>query len=489
MTSMRVLLLASEPTTQRRLQLLLDEHEWLAVAVGNLAEARRLLRSELFAAVVVDGRSDPDRELVAELGARARATGRDSSPPPSLPSWSPEALAPPVVVLVDGADPTELARLLGLGVADVVERGLLDALLAHRLRMVVRSAGAERTRPGPTPGGGGEGALRRAGRRRSDLLIGRSPLMLALAKHIDMIAKTDIGVAVYGETGTGKDLVARTIHALSPRARKPFVVANCTALPEALFENELFGHERGAFTGADTRQEGLIREAEGGSLVLDEIGDLKGGVQAKLLRLLQSREFKMIGGSKTLHADVRILATTHRDLRKAVQERRFREDLYYRLNTLQVTLPPLRDRLEDIALLVDHFVALFNEREGRDFQGFTPSAIRRLHLHRWPGNVRELESVVYRSLVMAGSRRLLEVEDVQLGQEMSATDLDPNRPFAELKSEAVERFERYYLENLMRRTGGNLAHAARAAQHERKSLWRLLRKYDLEPKTFRPSKG
>jgi transcriptional regulator with PAS, ATPase and Fis domain len=313
--------------------------------------------------------------------------------------------------------------------------------------------------------------------------------MHALAEQIDMIAKTDIGVAIYGETGTGKDLVARTIHALSRRARKPCVLANCTALPEALFENELFGHERGAFTGADSRQEGLIREAEGGTLVLDEIGDLKGGVQAKLLRLLQSREFKMIGGGKTLQADVRILATTHHDLRKAVQERRFREDLYYRLNTLQVTLPPLRDRLEDVALLVDHFVALFNEREGRDFYGFTPAAIRRLQSHRWPGNVRELESVTYRSLVMAGSRRLLDAEDVQLGRETGPADFDLNRPFAELKTDATERFERYYLENLLRRAGGNLAHAARAAQHERKSLWRLLRKYDLDPKAFKPRKG
>jgi DNA-binding NtrC family response regulator len=154
-----------------------------------------------------------------------------------------------------------------------------------------------------------------------------------------------------------------------------------------------------------------------------------------------------------------------------------------------VTLPPLRDRLEDVALLVDHFVALFNEREGRDFYGFTPAAIRRLQSHRWPGNVRELESVTYRSLVMAGSRRLLDAEDVQLGRETGPADFDLNRPFAELKTDATERFERYYLENLLRRAGGNLAHAARAAQHERKSLWRLLRKYDLDPKAFKPRKG
>jgi DNA-binding NtrC family response regulator len=489
MNSTRVLLLASEPTTQRRVQLLLDEHELLAVAVASLAEARRLLRAEAFDAVIVDASADPKLELVAELGARARSSGREAPQTASLSGLPQDAPTPPVVLLVEAMDRAEVARALALGAADVVERRLLDALLVHRLRTALRTAGADRARAARAGGDPAEGQLRRAGRRKTDILVGRSPQMHALAEQMDMIAKTDIGVAIYGETGTGKDLVARTIHALSPRARKPCILANCTALPEALFENELFGHERGAFTGADSRQEGLIREAEGGTLVLDEIGDLKGGVQSKLLRLLQSREYKMIGGSKTLQANVRILATTHRDLRKAVQERRFREDLYYRLNTLQVTLPPLRDRLEDVPLLVDHFVALFNEREGRDLYGFTPAAIRRLQGHRWPGNVRELEGVVYRSLVMAGSRQVLDGDDVQLGQEPGTAGFDLARPFAELKNEAMERFERYYLESLLRQAGGNLSLAARTAHHERKSLWRLLHKYALDPKAFRPRKG
>jgi len=474
-------------------QTLLDAHEVLVVATGDPGECRRMLATETFQVVVADVRRLREMRFLAQRSAAfAPGTALDGSPA-SVPN--PAEL--PVLAIVNADDPQQVAAALEHGAADVIAHRSLDALLLHRLRKIVKATGrplASSSRP--------PGMLRRSGRRKSDVIVGRSPQMIELAKRVDMIAKSDIGVAIYGETGTGKELVARTIHVLSRRSKQPFVVANCTALPESLFENEIFGHEKGAFTGADQRSAGLINEASGGTLVLDEIGDISPNVQAKLLRLIQFREYKLVGGSKTVKADVRILTTTHRDLSQAVRQGRFREDLYYRMNTLNVRVPPLRDRLDDVPLLVDHFVALFNEREQREYVGFSPAAMGRLQSQTWPGNVRELESVVYRSLVMATSRRLLELDDVQLEQPTTSppgesprqeedkpseheAPVDFSRPFAQVKAEHVERFERRYLDVLLHRAAGSLSQAAREARHERKSLWRLLRKYGIDPSKYR----
>ena len=448
----RVLLVAPDPALQRRVQLAVDDADLVVAAAAHVRDAERMLSSERPNVMVIDARRAPERELIAR-----RAKG-----------------GPPIIALIDEGDKAAARSALEHGAADVVSCDLLEEVLLLRLHALIERA--QSSEPSPI--------LARAGRRKTDLLIGQSRIMHVLTQRIDMIAKSDIGAAIYGETGTGKELVARTIHARSKRTGKPFVAANCTALPEPLFENELFGHERGAFTGADSRGVGLIGEAEGGTLLLDEIGDISGSIQAKLLRLLQFREYKMIGGAKTLRADVRILTTTHRDLAKAVREGRFREDLFYRMNTLAISLPPLRDRLDDVALLVDHFGQVFNEREQRDFIGFAPPAIQLLQRHEWPGNVRELESMVYRTLVMTGSKRVIDADDVQLGEPGDRVD-DWTRPFAELKAEAMERFERRYLEQLLRQTQGNLSLAARTARHERKSLWRLVQKYGLDPASFR----
>jgi two-component system, NtrC family, response regulator GlrR len=446
----RIILLASDPTLQQRVQLAVDDADVVVAAAPHAREAERMLSLERAAMVVVDARRPAEREFIAR-----RAEG-----------------GPPILALVDEGDRAAARAALDSGAADVVSTDLLDEVLPRRLRAWIERARANAP------------VLARAGRRKSDLLVGQSRVMFDLMQRIDMIAKSDIGAAIYGETGTGKELVARTIHARSKRNGKPFVAANCTALPEPLFENELFGHERGAFTGADTRGVGLIGEAEGGTLLLDEIGDISGSIQAKLLRLMQSREYKMIGGAKTLEAQVRILTTTNRDLAKAVREGRFREDLYYRMNTLAITLPALRERLDDVPLLVDHFVQLFNEREQREFIGFSPKAMQLLSRQSWPGNVRELEGVVYRTLVMTSSKRVVDAEDVQLG-ERSETVEDWTRPFAELKAEVMERFERRYLEELLRQCNGNLSLAARTARHERKSLWRLMQRHGLDPERFR----
>ena len=438
----------------------LGRHGILVAAAASPADARRLIDLERPAALVVDARRDDVKTFALS---------------------QPEG-APSLFGLIDPADGECASALLASGAREIVPITLIEALLLHRLRDALERAKRRSSNPPHNKAG--------------HLLVGRSPAMVEAMGRIDVIAKSDMGASIYGETGTGKELAARTIHLQSRRARKPLVVANCTALPEALFENELFGHERGAFTGADSRREGLLAEAEGGTLLLDEIGDIALGVQAKLLRLLQFHEYKMVGGTKTLKADVRILTSTHRDLAAEVAAGRFREDLFYRLNTLHLELPALRERLEDIPLLVDHFVSSFNEREGRSCAGFTPAAIRALQRHDWPGNVRELESVVYRSLVIAGHEDKLDAPELDIHRSIPPgarsmapreenTELDMSVPFADLKANVLERFERRYLERMLERTRGNLSRAAREAQHERKSLWRLMNKYGIDPKAFK----
>jgi len=453
----RIVLVAPEPGVQRRVQMALGQHGVLVAAAASPNDARRLVELERPAALVADIRR-PDIKSYAM----------------SQPDDGPALFG-----LIDPTDSDGARHLLASGARDVVPITLIESLLMHRLRDAVDATRRSPSRP--------------PRRRTGDLLVGRSPAIVEAVERIEVIAKSDMGAAIFGETGTGKELAARTIHLKSRRAGKPLVVANCTALPESLFENELFGHERGAFTGANSRREGLLAEAEGGTLLLDEIGDIAPGVQAKLLRLLQFHEYKMVGGTKTLKADVRILTSTHRDLAAEVAAGRFRQDLFYRLNTLHIELPALRDRLEDVPLLVDHFVHGFNELEGRRCAGFTPEAIRALQRHDWPGNVRELESVVYRSLVIAGHEARLDVADLDIHRSRppapkttsGSVEIDMSVPFAELKANVLESFERRYLERILERTRGNLSKAARQAQHERKSLWRLMNKYGIDPKAYK----
>jgi two-component system nitrogen regulation response regulator GlnG len=252
-------------------------------------------------------------------------------------------------------------------------------------------------------------ALRREVGRRTvpgDRLVGRSPALLEIFKTVGKIAARDVSVLITGESGTGKELVARAIHAASARAESPFLAVNTAAIPRELLESELFGHERGAFTGAVTARTGRFREAHRGSLFLDEIGDMPVELQAKLLRVLQSGEVTPVGARESEHVDVRIIAATHRDLDTAVREGRFREDLLYRLRVVPLHIPPLRERREDIPLLADHFVARYAEELGTGHRMLAPAALERLEAHGWPGNVRELENSIKRALVLSSSEVL-----------------------------------------------------------------------------------
>lgn len=237
-------------------------------------------------------------------------------------------------------------------------------------------------------------------------IIGDSPRMREVLNLLELVAPADATVLLLGETGTGKELAAKAIHQNSPRAQGPFVVVNCAALPEALLESELFGHERGAFTGATGRKEGRFLLAHRGTLFLDEIGELPAAIQAKILRVLQTREFEPLGGNRTVKADVRIIAATNRDLEAMVREGNFREDLFYRLNVFPITLPPLRDRQDDLLRLAEFFLKRFREKYQRPVQSLAPEVVQAFRHYPWPGNIRELENVIERGVIMCQTETL-----------------------------------------------------------------------------------
>src|SRR5579884_2161166 len=242
---------------------------------------------------------------------------------------------------------------------------------------------------------------------RVDRIVGRSLIMQEMCKAIGRIAPQDVNVLILGESGVGKELVARAIYHHSPRAGKPFLAINCAAIPETLLESELFGYEQGAFTGADRRHIGKFEQCDGGTLLLDEIGDMAPALQAKMLRVLQEQRFERVGGHETIQTRVRVLAATNQDLNRLVAEGRFRKDLYYRLNTVTVYVPPLRDRPEDVAELANYFLFRFDRELGLDLRGFTPEAMDRLQAYAWPGNVRELQGVVKQALLNSSGHLIL----------------------------------------------------------------------------------
>jgi DNA-binding NtrC family response regulator len=304
--------------------------------------------------------------------------------------------------------------------------------------------------------------LRRAleGRNRFERIVGRSRPMQEIYRFIEQVAPSRSTVLIQGESGTGKELVAHAIHKRSPRARKPFLVVNSGSIPTDLLEDNLFGHERGAFTGATSDKIGLVEAADGGTILFDEITTVAPAVQAKLLRVIQEKEFLPLGSVTPRTADVRILAATNEEIRKLVETGAFREDLYYRLNVLSVALPPLRARLEDLPLLVAHFLERCNADNGKSVAGVSPDALERMTAYDWPGNVRELENVVERGVVLArgdeiGVDVLPPELQTRLGPPLPAPPPD-GLPFYD----AVARYERQLIESALRRSGGVQKHAA-----------------------------
>jgi DNA-binding NtrC family response regulator len=310
-------------------------------------------------------------------------------------------------------------------------------------------------------------------------LVGRGPGMRAVFETIRKVAETDLTVLVRGESGTGKELVAQALHQASPRRSGPFVAVNCAAISRELVESELFGHEKGAFTGADARRLGRFEAAHGGTIFLDEIGDMAPDTQAKVLRVLQERSFERVGGAKPIAVDVRVVAATHRDLEKDVAAGRFREDLYYRLKVVEIRLPPLRERPEDLPALAERFLAEAAEKLGRPRKRLAPDAFAALAAHLWPGNARELRNVIEQSVVLAAGEEI-EAAELRLGG--AAPDgrtAAGEVPFAEAKRAAVEGFEREFLLRALRANGGNVSRTAEAIGMVRQSLQQKIRELGL----------
>jgi DNA-binding NtrC family response regulator len=318
-------------------------------------------------------------------------------------------------------------------------------------------------------------------RGNDEEIIGVSAAIAEVRHLIRSVATTDVDVALYGETGTGKELAARAVHDHSDRSDKPFVVVDCTALPEPLLENELFGHEAGAFTGASRQSRGLLAEADGGTVFIDEIGEMPIALQSKLLRFLQTKEFRRVGASRQTRVDVRVVVATHRELEADVAKGRFRQDLFYRINVFPIRLPPLRERSEDVPRLADHFLRSISREMKRPLQGFTAAAVEALVRYEWPGNVRQLENVVRRLAVIARGPRIDagECETVLRGGVPARAAPAPVEPFHQARAEALARFEKAYLDGLLRVAGSNVTEAARRAGIDRKNLWLKLKRHGL----------
>ncbi len=321
-------------------------------------------------------------------------------------------------------------------------------------------------------------------------LVGSSPSMQKIYDTIQTISRTDMTVLITGESGTGKNLAARAIHALSPRTNRSYVHVNCPTVPENILESELFGYKKGAFTHATQDKKGLFEEADGSTICLDEIGDIPLSVQTKLLQVLEDKQIKPLGQTKTVHINVRMIASTNQDLKKKLAAREFREDLFYRLNVVNIHMPPLRDRMEDIPLLVNHFLNVFSAELKIPQKGIDPSLMRLFMKHRWGGNVRELANLIKRAVIMS-SGDIIKPEDIGWDSkgktQFSEKDSLFSLSYHEAKQKALERFTVSYLNNILEETDGNVTRAALQSGLERQSLQQIMKKYGLRSYDFKPS--
>jgi two-component system response regulator GlrR len=309
-------------------------------------------------------------------------------------------------------------------------------------------------------------------------IVARSEAMTRVLDVVSRAALTDSTVYIHGESGTGKELVARALHLAGGRKEQPFVAVNCAALPETLLESELFGHERGAFTGAVRSSRGLFARAHGGTIFLDEIGDMPPGVQAKFLRVLQERQVTPLGGDRPIAVDVRVIVATNKDLDKQVARGLFRDDLFYRIHVIPILLPPLRERKEDIPLLAGHFLKKYAGQMGKDVKGLTPKAMQKLMLHDWPGNVRELENTIEYAVAMT-------LDDVIGDESVLPSRADGSGNTVRPLKEAKDAFEKDYLVNILRVTRGNVTSAAELSGKYRSDFYDLLKKHGLSPGEFK----
>jgi len=371
----------------------------------------------------------------------------------------------PVILLTAHGTIPDAVQAMSEGVFGYLTKPFDSKLLFEKVQQALRISPTARHAEGGTDGSWHAG------------LVFRSQRMAELMEEARVVAATDASILIRGESGTGKEVLARAIHRASPRSKAPFVAINCGAIPEQLLESELFGHVRGAFTGATSEHTGLFKAADGGTLFLDEIGDMPLALQVKLLRVLQDQAVRPVGALRADPVDVRVLSATHRDLEAAMSEGLFREDLYYRLDVVTLTLPRLDERREDISLLASHFMQLLIKKYDKGITGIAPDALEALSTASWPGNVRQLYNVIEQCCALATTSLIT----LPLGQRALRMPATETLTYAEAK----QRFERNYLTQLLKMTDGNVADAARIADRNRTEFYRLLQKYDLTPRLFR----
>lgn len=310
-------------------------------------------------------------------------------------------------------------------------------------------------------------------------ILTRSPQMESLLGQAKLIASTDASVFIQGDSGSGKELLARAIHQASQRKNNPFVAINCGAIPENLLESELFGHSKGSFTGAINNHIGLFESAHGGTLFLDEIGDMPPALQVKVLRALQERIIRPVGSTKDINIDVRVISATHRDLAEEMRENRFREDLFYRINVVSLEIPSLSERREDISLLANHFIQIFNKKYKKNVHSFVPEALELLISADWPGNVRQLQNVIEQTVVLA-TTQVIPLNLLEKALHASSSTIIP-------LDVAKQQFEQSYLINILKTTQGNVAQAAKLAKRNRTEFYRLLERHQIQPADFKNS--
>jgi two-component system, NtrC family, response regulator GlrR len=384
---------------------------------------------------------------------------------PSVQSLCAKLRETPVMVVIEDVTLEGMIGLLKSGVADFITPPLKTGdVLARVWRLVEQRQGDKQLN---------NSLKKKIGLKQ---LIGQAPAFLAEINKIELLSKCDARVLILGETGTGKEMFARAIHYLSPRADKSFVPVNCGAIPAELVENELFGHAEGAFTGASRSYPGLINEADGGTLLLDEIDCLPLAAQVKLLRFLQDKAYRQLGSARMREADVRIIAASNIDLGKAAADGKFRQDLFYRLNIIPFTLPPLRERKEDIPLLARYFLDKYAFEFKKSPQELSPEVLQKLLTHEWPGNVRELENVIERAVILS-MHAAIQGTDIILPCSGNASFQDT---FRSAKSRVVAQFEKSYIQELLLVYKGNISNAAKAAHKNRRAFWELIRKYKID---------
>jgi DNA-binding NtrC family response regulator len=444
-----LLIVDDEPSARTTLALLLRKRGHRVVEADGLTATSKRLGEEVFDLVVTDLRMPDGDGLEVLRAVKAHAPGTE------------------VILLTAYAGWRSAKEAIRLGALDYFEKGQEPDELYHRIDKALAERALRRENEN----------LREQLRERYGLpgLIAQSPAMHGVLELVERVAPTDATLLILGESGTGKEVIAKAIHHASARAARPFVAVNCGAVPETLLESELFGFTRGAFTGAVASKRGLFEEAHGGTLLLDEIAEMPAALQVKLLRALQSGEIRRLGATQSTTIDVRVIAATNRDLAAMIADGSFREDLFYRLNVIEVTLPPLRERREDIPALAEHFIARAAGKLGRDLR-LSPEAVERLLRYPWPGNVRELENAIERAAILARGETVTP-EDLP-PHVAAAITLGPSPALP--RQTTLAETERTHILTTLERFGGNHSAAAEALGIGRTTLWRKLKEYGIE---------